>query len=207
VEDQELATQVTRHVKAKLLTGLFVLIPILVTLYVVYLVVSFLDGILSPLLTNLSLSLLDRSLYIPGLGLLLFIVLTYATGVLTSNYAGKRLLSYGEALLKRIPFVKGIYGSTKDFMEAFSSERLKSFSGVVLTEFPHEGSYSLGLVTGRLQRGATAFCSVFVPTTPNPTSGYLLLVPEEKLVFLNLSVEDAVKYIISLGTSKVSMGW
>lgn len=197
----------TRHFKANLLTGLFVLIPVLVTLYVVYLIVSFLDGILSPILTNISLSILGRSVYIPGLGLLLFVVITYVTGILTSNYVGKRLLSYGEALLKRIPFVKSIYGSTKDFMEAFSSEKLKSFGGVVITEFPHEGSYCLGLVTGRLHQGQTAFCSVFVPTTPNPTSGYLLLVPEDKLFFLAISVEDAMKYIISLGTSKVNLGW
>ncbi len=202
-----MATQLTRHIKTKLLTGLFVLIPVLVTLYVVYLIVSFLDGILSPILTNVSLSILGRSLYIPGLGLLLFVIITYGMGVLTSNYAGKRLISYGEALLKRIPFVKSIYGSTKDFMEAFSSEKLKSFSGVVITEFPHEGSYSLGLVTGRLHRGPSAFCSVFVPTTPNPTSGYLLLVPDDKLFFLAISVEDAIKYIISLGTSKVDLGW
>ena len=197
----------TRHFKAKLLTGLFVLIPVLVTLYVVYLIVSFLDGILSPILTNISLSILGRSVYIPGLGLLLFVIITYVTGILTSNYAGKRLLSYGEALLRKIPFVKSIYGSTKDFMEAFSSEKLESFSGVAITEFPHEGSYSLGLVTGRLHQGHTAFCSVFVPTTPNPTSGYLLLVPEDKLFFLAISVEDALKYIISLGTSKVNLGW
>jgi len=111
--------QVTRHIKAKLLTGLFVLIPVLVTLYVVYLIVSFLDGILSPTLTNLSLSLLGRSLYIPGLGLLLFIIITYVIGVLTSNYAGKRLLSYGEALLKKIPFVKSITVPPKILLRPF----------------------------------------------------------------------------------------
>ena len=111
--------RLTRHFKAKLLTGLFLLIPVLVTLYVVYLIVSFLDGIVSPVLTNVSLSILGRSLYIPGLGLVLFVIIAYVTGVLTSNYVGKRLLSYGEALFKRIPFVKSIYGSTKDFMEVF----------------------------------------------------------------------------------------
>lgn len=195
------------HFKTKLLTGLFVLIPLMVTLYVVYVIVSFLDGILSPVLMNISLSVLGSSLYIPGLGLLLFVIITYATGVITSNYAGKKLLSYGEALLKRIPFVKSIYGSTKDFMEAFSSEKLKSFREVVLLEFPHTGAYAVGFVTGRLQRGETTYCSVFAPTTPNPTSGYLLLVPEADLVFLSIPVEDAIKYIISLGTSKVDPGW
>jgi uncharacterized membrane protein len=199
--------RLTRHFKAKLLTGLLVFIPVLVTLYVVYVIVSFLDGFVSPILTNVSLSILGRSLYIPGLGLVLFVIITYVMGVLTSNYAGKKLLSYGEALFKRIPFIKSIYGSTKDFMEVFSSDRMKSFRGVVMIEFPREGCCALGLVTGRLQRESGAFCSVFVPTTPNPTSGYLLLVSEDKLLFLPISVEDAIKYVISLGTSKVDLRW
>jgi uncharacterized membrane protein len=149
------------HFKTKLLTGLFVLIPLLVTLYVVYVIVSFLDGILYPALTNISLRVLGSSLYIPGLGLLLFVIITYATGVITSNYAGKKLLSYGEALLKRIPFVKSIYGSTKDFMEAFSSEKLKSFREVVLLEFPHKGLYTVKQPTARSSR----------PPRPTPRPG------------------------------------
>ncbi len=198
---------ILRHFKAKLLTGLFVLIPLLVTLYVVFVIAAFLDGIASPVLTNISLALFDRSLYIPGVGLLLFIVITYVTGVVTSNYAGKRLLFYGEALLKRIPFVKSIYGSTKDLMEAFSSEKLKSFREVALVQFPRKGQYALAFVTGRMRRGQETYCSVFAPTTPNPTSGYLLVVPETELILLSISVEDAIKYIISLGTSKVDLGW
>ena len=199
--------RLTRHFKTKLFTGLFVLLPALVTFYVVYLVAASLDGILSPLLTNLSSSLLGRPVYIPGLGLLLFVIIAYATGVLTSNYAGKRIVSYGEALFKKIPFVKSIYSSTKDFVEVFSSEKLKSFNAVVVTEFPREGCYTLGLVTGRVEQGSFTFRSVYVPTTPNPTSGYLLLIPEDKLCFLPISVEDAIKYIISLGTSKVDLRW
>ncbi len=197
----------TRHIKSKLLTGIFVLLPVLVSLYAVYLIVSFLDNIASPVLTNISLSVFGRSLYIPGLGLLLFIIIAYLTGVVTSNYAGKRFLSYGEALLKRIPFVKSVYGSTKDFMDAFSPEKLRSFRGVVMIEFPREGCYTLGLVTSRFTRDSVPFCSIYVPTTPNPTSGYVLLLPESKLLFLKIPVEDAVKYIISLGTSKVNLGW
>ncbi len=199
--------QLGRHFKAKLFTGLFVLLPALVTLYVVYVVASFLDGILSPLLMEVSSGILGRPIYIPGLGLLLFVIITYVTGMLTSNYAGKRLLSYGEALFRKIPFVKSIYSSTKDFVEVFSSEKLKSFTGVVLTEFPREGCYSLGLVTGRLLHGSFIFRSVYIPTTPNPTSGYLLLVPEDKLFFVPISVEEAIKYIVSLGTSKVDLRW
>jgi uncharacterized membrane protein len=199
--------QLARHFKAKLFTGLFVLLPALVTLYIVYLVASSLDGILSPLLTSVSSSIFDRPIYIPGLGLLFFVIITYVTGILTSNYAGKRLLSYGEALFKKIPFVKSIYSSTKDFVEVFSSDKLNSFNGVVVTEFPREGCYTVGLVTGLLHHGPFKFRSVFVPTTPNPTSGYLLLVPEDKLFFIPISVEDAIKYIVSLGTSKVDLRW
>ena len=197
----------TRHFKTKLLTGLFVLIPVLVSLYAVYLIVSFLDNIASPVLTNILSTAYGRPLYIPGLGLLLFVVITYVTGLITSNYAGKKLLLYGEALLRRIPFVKSIYGSTKDFMEAFSPDKLRSFRGVVMIEFPREGCYTLGLVTGRVLRESVSFCSVFVPTAPNPTAGYVILIPEDQLSFLNISVEDAIKYIVSLGTSKVNFRW
>ncbi len=197
----------TRHVKTKLLTGVFVLIPVLVSLYAVYLIVSFLDNIASPILTNIFSGAYGRPLYIPGLGLLLFILITYVTGVITSNYAGKRVVSCGEALFRRIPFVKSIYGSTKDFMEAFSPDKLSSFRGVVMIEFPREGCYTLGLVTGRLQRESVTFCSVFVATAPNPTAGYVILVPEDNLCFVDISVEDAIKYIVSLGTSKVSLKW
>ncbi len=197
----------TRHFKTKLLTGLFVLIPVLVSLYAVYLIVSFLDNIASPILSNILSGAFGRPLYIPGLGLLLFIVITYITGLVTSNYAGKRLLLHGEALLKRIPFVKSIYGSTKDFLEAFSPDKLRSFRGVVLIEFPRQGSYTLGLVTSRIVRDSVTFCSVFVPTAPNPTAGYVLIIPESELFFLKVSVEDALKYVISLGTSKVTIEW
>jgi uncharacterized membrane protein len=196
-----------KHFKGKFITGLFVLIPLLVTLYVVYLVVSFLDAIASPLFDNITISLIGRSLYIPGLGLLLFVIITYVAGVLTSNYAGKKLVVWGEALLKRIPFIKSIYSSTKDFIEAFSSEKLKSFREVVLVEFPHKDSYALGFVTSRVQHETRVFCTVFVPTTPNPTSGYLILVPQEELQHLAMPVDEAIKYVISLGTAKVDLRW
>ncbi|MBP1730153.1 MAG: hypothetical protein H6Q55_582 [Deltaproteobacteria bacterium] len=196
-----------KHFKGKFITGFLVLIPLLVTAYVVYLVVSFLDTIASPLFDNISFSLIGRSLYIPGLGLLLFVIITYAAGVFTSNYAGRKLVSWGEALLRRIPFIKSIYASTKDFMEAFSSEKLKSFREVVLVEFPHKGTYALGFVTSRVQHGDSVFCAVFVPTTPNPTSGYLILVPQEGLQHLAMPVDEAIKYVISLGTAKVDLRW
>jgi uncharacterized membrane protein len=147
-------------------------------------------------------------MYIPGTGFILFIIITYLTGVLASNYIGKKLLIYSEATIRKIPFVKSIYGSIKDMTDAFSSEKMKSFKEVVLIDFPFKGCYVMGFITKRVQSADKGdLCAVFVPTTPNPTSGYLVFLPEDELTHMDMSVEDAVKYIVSLGTSRVEMKW
>lgn len=198
----------TKHLKKKFLTGLFVLIPLLVTIYIIYLVISFVDTILSPVISNITLRLTGKEIYVPGTGLFLFAVVAYATGILASNYIGKRMLSYGERLVKKIPFVKGIYSSVKDMTDSFSSEKKHSFQEVVLAEFPFQGRYAIGFVTNRITgQSSEELCTVFVPTTPNPTSGYLIIIPEGELIFLDMPVDNALKYIISLGTAGIELTW
>jgi len=198
----------TKHLKKKFLTGLFVLIPLLVTIYIIYLVISFVDTILSPVISNITLRLTGKEIYVPGTGLFLFAVVAYATGILASNYIGKRMLSYGERLVKKIPFVKGIYSSVKDMTDSFSSEKKHSFQEVVLAEFPFQGRYAIGFVTNRITgQSSEELCTVFVPTTPNPTSGYLIIIPEGELIFLDMPVDNALKYIISLGTAGIELAW
>jgi len=198
----------TSRVKKTFLTGLFILIPILVTVYIIYIIVSFADTAILPIVKNVTAGLTGREFYIPGAGLVLFIVITYLTGVVASNFLGRRVLSFGENMLKRIPFVKGIYSSVKDMTDAFSSDKAKSFKEVVLVEFPFKGRYAIGFITNRIENVEKGtLCSVFVPTTPNPTSGYLVLIPETEIVFLDMPVDDAIKYIVSLGTLKVEFGW
>ena len=198
----------TKHLKKKFLTGLFVLIPLLVTIYIIYLVISFVDTILSPVISNITLRLTGNEMYIPGTGLFLFAVVAYATGILASNYIGKRMLSYGERLVKKIPFVKGIYSSVKDMTDSFSTEKKHSFKEVVLAEFPFQGRYAIGFVTNRITgQSSEELCTVFVPTTPNPTSGYLIIIPEGELIFLDMPVDNALKYIISLGTARIELTW
>lgn len=198
----------TSRVKKTFLTGLFIIIPILVTIYIIYIIVSFADTAILPIMKNITAGLTGRELYIPGAGLVLFIVITYLTGVVASNFLGRRVLTFGESLLKRIPFVKGIYSSVKDMTDAFSSDKAKSFKEVVLVEFPFKGRYAVGFITNRIENVEKGtLCSVFVPTTPNPTSGYLVLIPETEIVFLDIPVDDAIKYIVSLGTLKVEFGW
>lgn len=199
---------VTKHLKKKFLTGLFVLIPILVTTYIIYIVISFVDTILAPVIRNATMYFVGREIYIPGTGLFLFAVVAYITGIIASNFIGKRLLSYGEMILKKIPFVKGIYSSVKDMTDSFSSQKKRSFKEVVLAEFPFQGRYAIGFVTGRItEHPIGKYCTVFVPTTPNPTSGYLVIIPEKELIFLDITVDAALKYIISLGTAGIELAW
>jgi uncharacterized membrane protein len=199
---------VTKHLKKKFITGLFVLIPLLVTIYIIYLVISFVDTILAPAISNITLHLTGKEIYIPGTGLFLFVVVAYATGVIASNYIGNRFLLYGERILRKIPFVKGIYSSVKDMTDSFSSEKRRSFKEAVLAEFPSQGRYTIGFVTNRIKsQPGEEFCSVFIPTTPNPTSGFLIVIPEKELIFLDLPVDDALRYIISLGTAGIELAW
>jgi uncharacterized membrane protein len=197
-----------KHLEKAFFTGLFILIPLVVTIYIVYTVVSSVDAFISPIIRNVTSEITGKALYIPGTGFILFVIIAYLTGVLASNYVGKKLLGRGEAIVRKIPFVKVIYGSVKDMIDAFSSESVKSFKEVVLIEFPFKGRYAVGFITKRMREGeGRHFCSVFVPTTPNPTSGYLIIVPEEELCPLDMSVEDAIKYVVSLGTLRIELEW
>jgi len=198
---------VARHLKKKFITGLLVLIPLIVTAYIVYLVVSFIEGFIGPALRNIFFQVFQREVYVTGMACIIFVVITYLTGLLVSNYFGKTLFSRGERLVKGIPIVKSIYGSVKDMMEAFSSDKIRSFKEVVLIEFPFQGRYAIGLVTNRVEIRGIRHCAVFVPTTPNPTSGYIIMAREEELLFLDMATDDALKYIISLGTSRSGSIW
>jgi len=197
---------ITKHVKAKFLAGLFILIPAIITIYVIYVVVSSVDAVIYPIVRRITWTITGREFFVPGTGLLLLIVIAYGTGVFAANFMGKKMLDLAEALFTRIPFVKSIYSSVKDMTDAFSSQAKKAFKEVVLVDFPREGSRAIGFITKRTSSGETGtVCSVFIPTTPNPTSGFLIMVPEQELTFLRMTVDEALKYIISLGTSRIEL--
>jgi uncharacterized membrane protein len=137
--------------------------------------------------------------------LALAVVLIGLVGLLARNYFGKRIIQWVDSALLRIPLLNKIYGATKQVNDAFSSTNKTAFRTVVLVEFPRAGAYSLGFITSepdfeiQSKLDSKVVC-VFVPATPNPTSGFLLLVPEEKVIKLEMSVADGIKYIISLGS-------
>jgi uncharacterized membrane protein len=136
--------------------------------------------------------------------LLLAVFLIGVVGLLARNYFGRKMIEWVDSALLRIPLLNKIYGATKQVNDAFSSTNKTSFRTVVLVEFPHDGTWSIGFITSDQQQevqaktGRKVVC-VFVPATPNPTSGFLLMVPEEKVIKLEMSVPDGIKYVISLG--------
>lgn len=141
---------------------------------------------------------------IPGIGILAAVIIVLLVGMLTRLYFGRKLLSYGDRIFHKIPLGRGIYRAIKQFLGTITGEGKKSFRQVVLLEYPCEGTYALGFLTGYSigevqDKTPENMANIFLPTTPNPTSGYLLLVPERKLIFLNMAIEDAFKFIVSGG--------
>jgi len=137
--------------------------------------------------------------------LLLAVFLIGSVGLLARNYFGKRLIEWVDSALLRVPLLNKIYGATKQVNDAFSSTNKTAFRTVVLVEFPREGMYSMGFITSEQQdevqiKTKQKCVCVFIPTTPNPTSGFLVLTPENQVTKLNMSVADGIKYIISLGS-------
>ena len=139
------------------------------------------------------------------LAFILAILLVCAVGVAARNYFGKKMIEWVDAALMQVPFLNKIYGATKQVNEALTSGKKESFKTVVVIEFPHPGMYSLGFLTSEEHAEVQAktkqkLVGVFIPTTPNPTSGFLVLVPEDKVTKLEMSVADGLKYIVSLGS-------
>jgi uncharacterized membrane protein len=142
--------------------------------------------------------------YFPGTGIILALLILFLTGLFVTHFIGQRIIVWSERVVFKIPFISGVYQATKQIIEALLSNNQDSFKRVVLVEFPKAGSYALAFETGRptLVKTDDVFVSVFVPTTPNPTSGFLLLVKQDTLSVVDMSIEQALKYIVSLGVVK-----
>ena len=201
--------------RANFLTGLVIVLPAVISISVIVFLFGSVFNVTDKLLFFLPIFLHDRWIYVNGatdpmfwywrlLAFVLAVALTCAVGVAARNYFGKKMIEWVDRALMHVPFLNKIYGATKQVNEALTSGNRESFKTVVVVEFPHPGSYSMGFLTSEEQSEAGAkvkekLVCVFIPTTPNPTSGFLLLVPEHKVTRLEMSVADGIKYIISLG--------
>ncbi|MDK2882764.1 MAG: hypothetical protein PWQ41_116 [Bacillota bacterium] len=181
-----------RRLRTYFFTGLIIVLPFLLTLYFLWLVFGFVDGLIGPVLK------LIIGQRLPGVGFIFTVGLILGTGMLATNYLGRRLLAWGERLFIRLPLVRSIYQTLKQLVHAVFSEKQKAFQRVVLVEYPRKGVYSLAFLTRDVEE-AGEMVMAFVPTTPNPTSGFLLLIPKKEVKYLDMSVEDGLKLIVSGG--------
>jgi uncharacterized membrane protein len=186
--------------------GLLVWIPLGITLWVLNALVSLMDESLRLLPENLRSDALF-GFHVPGLGIILTVLIVLATGALAANFFGRKLLALGDSLLQHIPIVRSIYGGVKQISDTLFSPEGKAFRHAVLVRYPHAGTWTVALVTGSPQHELASvlgpgFISVFVPTTPNITAGFFLVVPRADTIQLEMSVDDALKYIISMGVAE-----
>jgi uncharacterized membrane protein len=186
------------HLRTWLIAGLLVVLPLAVTVLVLLAMFRFLDSLLGPFVTA------ALGTAIPGLGLIAGIVLILVTGALASNFVGRRVVDVFHRLMLRIPLARVIYAATKQLADAVFVQSRGGFKGAVLVEWPRQGVYTIGFVTGETRGEAERQTSerlvnVFVMTTPNPTTGFLCLVPESQLIPMNMSMEDALKMMVSGG--------
>jgi uncharacterized membrane protein len=189
--------------KKILITGLLIWIPLAITIWVLALIVNSMDQTLQWLPEHYQ----PQALFghqIPGLGLLLTVLVVFVTGALASNILGRRLLRFWESVLGRIPVVKTIYSGVKQVSDTLFAPGGQAFSKALLVQYPREGSWTIAFLTGR-PGGDVAnhlhgdYVSVYLPTTPNPTSGFFLMMPRADVIELDMSVDDALKYVISMG--------
>jgi uncharacterized membrane protein len=186
--------------------GLLVWIPLGITLWVMKLLVDLMDETLLLLPAGLQSKALF-GFYVPGLGIILTVAIVLATGALAANFFGRKLFALGDSVVGRIPIVRSIYGGVKQISDTLFSPEGKAFRRAVLVRYPHQGAWTVALVTGVPQHEVAGVLgpdqiSVFVPTTPNITSGFFLIVPRSETIELDMSVDAALKYIISMGVAE-----
>jgi uncharacterized membrane protein len=198
-------------VKKYLLAGLLVWLPLAVTLWVLHAVWGVIDGLFGWLLSASQAVLpeaarlpLEELRSVPGLGIVVMLSLLLATGVFAANMVGQWWLRQGSLILHRIPIVKSIYSSVKQVSDTLFSSSGNAFREAVLVQYPRQGSWTIAFVTGKpggeaAQHLPGDYVSLYVPTTPNPTSGFFLMVPRSDVIALRMSVDEALKYIISMG--------
>ncbi len=187
-----------RYVRTRLISGFLVLVPLWITYFVASTLFGVMGSVLQPLFRLLPWELSPAVTWF--LSVLAFLLVVFLVGVITSRVIGKRLLRWGESIILRVPVIKNIYGAAKQVIDAISLPGKNAFQSVVLVEYPRPGLYALAFVTG-VTRDASgqAWSRVFIPTAPNPTSGFLEFIRSEELRTLDMSVETAVKVIVSGG--------
>ncbi len=189
-----------------LIAGLLVWIPLVITGWVLKLLIDLMDNSLLLVPERFRTEALF-GFHVPGMGAILTVAIVLLTGIVAANIFGKKLLSWWDAMLQRIPIVRSIYGGVKQISDTLFSPEGKAFRKAVLVRYPHAGTWTVALLTGEPRNEVTDHLgtdnvAVFVPTTPNITAGFFLIVPKKDVIELEMSVDEALKYIISMGVAE-----
>jgi len=194
-------TGILARLRSWFLTGLLVTAPVLLTVYITWAAIELIDGQVASILPGFNQLIFAN---VPGAGLIIGLLLITVIGAIAAGFLGRWIIRLGESILNRMPIVRSIYGASKQILETVISTQSDAFRDAVLVEYPRRGLWVIGFVTGST-RGEVAenidieMVNVFIPTTPNPTSGFLLFCPRDEIIYLEMSVEDAVKLVVSGG--------
>ena len=174
--------------------GLFAIVPLALTFYIIKIIIVFLDQLTAPIMEKIKLE-------IPGFGLILTLLIIFALGIFVTNVLGRRLFSWGERLISSIPLVKNIYNTLKQITNAFSgATQTENYQRVIYIQYPRKELWTISFVTGESVDGSgKEYYHVFVPTTPNPTSGVFIIIPKKDAIEADLTVEEGLKAVISGG--------
>ena len=196
-QTRPLGRQILRTLQRVFVSGILVVVPVTVTLFVLYFLFQKVDGLLSPLF----LRYLGYS--VPGMGFLATLVLIFVVGIIARNVIGGRLFGLGELIFVRTPLVRAVYTAAKQLLEAVTSTERKTFNRAVMIEYPRLGMYSIGFASAKTELHAgnstQAMVAIFVPSTPTPVTGFVVMLPASEVYELHMSTEEAIKYIVSGG--------
>ena len=183
----------TQTFRSKLFAGLATLLPLYLTFIVIRFLFESLEKISGPILKKFGLD-------IPGLGIILTIILIYVLGLIVTNFLGRKIFDIGESIVKRVPIVSMIYTTLKQITDTFTKGTTDAFDGVVYIQYPRQGLWTMAFISGESKnKDGIPYFHLFVPTTPNPTSGFFLMIPQADSISTGMTVEEGLKTIISGG--------
>lgn len=187
--------------KKYLMAGLLFWVPLVVTIVTIEILLDIIISIFGKLPAKMQPDFW-LGFHVPGIEIVLIILMVWVSGLLMANLFGRKLVYWGESVVEKVPLVRSIYSGVKQIMQMMVKSDSTAFRQVVLVSFPQKGSWAVGLVTQVVEHGESEYdaITVFLPTTPNPTSGYVVIVQRKDAIILDMSVDEALKYIISLGT-------
>jgi uncharacterized membrane protein len=187
-------SKILKKLRGQFIMGLVLVVPLGLTAWILVWIFNAIDNILGPYISKL------WGHYYPGIGFGVMVVLIYLVGLIASNFIGRRVIRFGESLLGRVPVVRPLYSGIKQVLESFSSPSKTGFMQVVLIEYPRKGIKAIGFITNEMtDSSGQKLINVFIPTAPNPTTGFLQIVKEEEITRTRLSVDDAIKMVVSAG--------